>query len=264
MDCTICGKPALPGAMLCAPCKAALKRAKYVTAQEDVRRPSVIDVRRAQRRPRQASAAEGSEVPAPTPVNADAAATARLARRIFGGIIVLAAVLGGASYFGLRELSARSHDEAQVAPAPTPETQPATPAVDVAVPPSTPPTSAERSVPAEPTEAEVAHAKAAAAKLAASRAKRPVAKDGASFATANGDPPDAVPMPEPEKPAPAPPPPPPPAPDRWQSMRDAIAQCDREGLFSGIICGQKARIQYCEGYWGKVPQCPGPTANPER
>ena len=47
-------------------------------------------------------------------------------------------------------------------------------------------------------------------------------------------------------------------------MRDALTQCDREGVFAGVICGQKVRIQYCEGYWGKVATCPGPTANPER
>ena len=55
MDCTICGKPSLPGAMLCAPCKAALKRARYVTVQEDMRRSSVIDVRRQPRHARSPS-----------------------------------------------------------------------------------------------------------------------------------------------------------------------------------------------------------------
>jgi hypothetical protein len=64
--------------------------------------------------------------------------------------------------------------------------------------------------------------------------------------------------PEPAKPAPAPAPsPPPPAPDRWQNMRDAQAQCDREGLIDGLICGQRVRMQYCDGYWGKVAQCQG-------
>ena len=95
--------------------------------------------------------------------------------------------------------------------------------------------------------------------------KRASPRSVATFATVNGDPPDASsPPPAPEKVAALPVAPPPPAPDRWQSMRDSIALCDRENLINGIICGQKARIQYCEGYWGKVPQCPGPTINPER
>lgn len=50
---------------------------------------------------------------------------------------------------------------------------------------------------------------------------------------------------------------PPPVPDRWQNMRDAQAQCDREGLIGGLICGQRVRMQYCDGYWGKVAQCQG-------
>jgi hypothetical protein len=54
----------------------------------------------------------------------------------------------------------------------------------------------------------------------------------------------------------------PPPPDRWQQMSDALARCDREGGFSGFICDQRARLDSCEGYWGKVPQCPNPPENP--
>jgi hypothetical protein len=62
------------------------------------------------------------------------------------------------------------------------------------------------------------------------------------------------------------PPKPPPAPvrpavDRWQTMSDALGNCDRDGAINGFICGQRVRIQYCDGYWGKVPQCPGAVSN---
>ena len=61
---------------------------------------------------------------------------------------------------------------------------------------------------------------------------------------------------------PAPLPAPPPPPDRWQTMRDDLARCDREGGFGGFICDQRVRIASCEGYWGRVPQCPLPPENP--
>jgi hypothetical protein len=95
--------------------------------------------------------------------------------------------------------------------------------------------------------------------------KRSKLPAGASFATANGDPPEAIPVaPEPEKIAAAAPPPPRVVPDRWQNMRDALVQCDSEGIIGGLICGQRVRMQYCDGYWGKVAQCPGAAAAYER
>ncbi|MEO8344815.1 MAG: hypothetical protein ABI607_03885 [Betaproteobacteria bacterium] len=273
MDCTICGKPTLLGAMLCAPCKAALKRARYVTVQEDMRRPSVIDVRRSARRvsaqvPSQ-TPTPGPESPLPVPIPTDAAANAQLARRIFGGIFILAAVLGSASYFGLRDLSARPQEvstaNATVVDAAPAAAVPVTAPAPMAAPPVAAPTTPQRPDAAEmPVNAEGVERKLPFTSSAAtSTGRRTTSRNTASFATTSGDPPDAVPMPEPEKPQPLPAPPPPPVPDRWQNMHDAIAQCDREGVFSGIICGQKVRIQYCEGYWGKVDICPGPTVNPE-
>jgi hypothetical protein len=69
----------------------------------------------------------------------------------------------------------------------------------------------------------------------------------------------AAPPPVPQ-PAPAPRPAPPPR-DRWQIMADEIAQCGRDGFFSGVICEQKIRIKYCEGYWGQTAQCPSGIPN---
>jgi hypothetical protein len=46
-------------------------------------------------------------------------------------------------------------------------------------------------------------------------------------------------------------------PDRWQSMNEALARCSRENFLAGIVCGERARLQYCDGFWGQVPQCRG-------
>jgi hypothetical protein len=48
-----------------------------------------------------------------------------------------------------------------------------------------------------------------------------------------------------------------PQPDRWAQMHEAMARCKREDFFRRIGCEQSVGLQYCEGYWGKVPQCPG-------
>jgi hypothetical protein len=269
MNCTICGKPTLPGAMLCGPCKAALKRARYMTVQEDMRRPSVIDVRRASRRvrapaptpmPAAAKIAPDSVPPAPIPAASDF--NSALGRRIFIGIFVVAAILGSVSYFGLRELGAHAGDAAPVSSAAAPGDE-ASPSV--AAPAKEEPAAAPLQV-ATPVMPAAVVPDPQLPPAAKPPLKRAQTASRATFATTNGDPPDAVYVaPEPEKPAPAPaPPPPPPAPDRWQTMRDAQAQCDRQGVIDGLICGQRVKMQYCDGYWGKVPQCQGANVPYER
>jgi hypothetical protein len=44
-------------------------------------------------------------------------------------------------------------------------------------------------------------------------------------------------------------------PDRWQAMNAELARCSRENFIAGILCDQRTRWQYCDGYWGQVPQC---------
>ena len=44
--------------------------------------------------------------------------------------------------------------------------------------------------------------------------------------------------------------------DRWQMFAEALAACAKEQLFGRFVCEQRARGRFCEGYWGKVPQCP--------
>ena len=267
MDCTICGKTSLPGAMLCAPCKAALKRARYVTVQDDMRPPSVIDVRRQRRRARAPVARTEAAPPAQLPAARER--QSKLVRRVVIGVVLLVVALGGASYFTQRDLGARSRAESGVAPAIAPEVR-----HEVAASGAAPGNADAKGVPSAVEQsknvtigAEVAPVTPPSTKLGATAAvKRTMPANRATFATANGDPPDAVaPPPEPLVIAAAPPPTPArPIPDRWQNMREALAQCDREGVFGGLVCGQRVRIQYCEGYWGKVAQCQGAAATYER
>lgn len=52
--------------------------------------------------------------------------------------------------------------------------------------------------------------------------------------------------------------------DRWQRLDEEIAQCTRADFITRVICGQRARFRYCNGYWGKVPQCPGSPSTADR
>ena len=49
------------------------------------------------------------------------------------------------------------------------------------------------------------------------------------------------------------------APDRWEAMIAAITRCSRESFLTGVVCSERVRLQYCDGYWGEVPQCRGAT-----
>ena len=52
--------------------------------------------------------------------------------------------------------------------------------------------------------------------------------------------------------------------DRWAQFAEDLHRCERETFLSRVVCDQRVRIRYCDGYWGKVPQCPGGVANPDR
>jgi hypothetical protein len=47
--------------------------------------------------------------------------------------------------------------------------------------------------------------------------------------------------------------------DRWTRMSDELSRCTREDFIMRVICDQRVRLRYCNGYWGKAAQCP---ANP--
>ena len=50
--------------------------------------------------------------------------------------------------------------------------------------------------------------------------------------------------------------------EAWRIRRDrlvalgAMARCAGDTFFKRVACEQGVGQQYCEGYWGKVPQCP--------
>ena len=67
----------------------------------------------------------------------------------------------------------------------------------------------------------------------------------------------ASPPPEVAAAAPKPPPATQPVVDRWTRMRDELSRCTREDFIARVICDQRVRFRYCDGYWGKVVQCPG-------
>ena len=52
-------------------------------------------------------------------------------------------------------------------------------------------------------------------------------------------------------------------PDRWQLLTAAMSRCERENVLVGVVCKERARLQYCESHWGDAPQCPssGPSNN---
>jgi hypothetical protein len=55
-----------------------------------------------------------------------------------------------------------------------------------------------------------------------------------------------------------------PAVDRWTQFAEELHRCQSETFLSRVVCDQRVRIRYCDGYWGKVAQCPGAIANPDR
>lgn len=51
--------------------------------------------------------------------------------------------------------------------------------------------------------------------------------------------------------------------DHWRRMDDALSRCTREDFITRVVCGQRVRFRYCDGYWGRATQCPANPA-PER
>ena len=51
------------------------------------------------------------------------------------------------------------------------------------------------------------------------------------------------------------------APDRFEQLASALGRCERENVIVGLVCKERARLQYCEGEWGVVPECPAAVAS---
>ncbi len=249
--CTICGKAAATGELLCPPCRAALKRASHVTVQE------LPHYRAPVRRSRKVRPEVAHDV-VPTPPPRVPAARAMRVALVVGGVVLAA----GTAWL-MRNQAAAPAVAAVAAPVPAlranathaagPGNTAGTPPADI---PATPqPAALAPAVPLPERAAAARNAAAARARAEALRAELnvPAAPQAMSEAPSAPPEPASAPVPVPRAP---------PAPDRWQQMGDALAQCDREGGFTGFICDQRVRLRSCEGYWGRVPQCPEPPENP--
>lgn len=42
----------------------------------------------------------------------------------------------------------------------------------------------------------------------------------------------------------------------WDEMHDEIAACSTGDFLEGVMCQQRIRIRYCEGWWGRAGDCP--------
>ncbi|MBS0320991.1 MAG: hypothetical protein JSR18_10660 [Proteobacteria bacterium] len=255
MNCNICGFANAAESRFCKKCGAAL----IVPGGADVPAAATATVAAA-------PAATGASVPL-----GDVGATRKLPLLPF---VMLAVVLAIAifvafrmMYYGKSETSIVADTAVATPPGATATTAPADAAT---TPPADAGSSASTSAPApEP-------APPAPGASASTPEPTAAAHDGEAPAPAHS----APKKPAPAKPRTAPPPPAPaPAPkqnvvaavtapasaqvaaapqkDRWAQMLDAVnVQCAKETFLNKVICEQKVRAQYCDGYWGKVTQCP--------
>ena len=234
MTCSICGKGTVPGAMLCRPCKAALKRARQFTVQELPGAPVVV-----------MSSRDAIPLVSSSPRPRRIAVSDRQQRVALGALAV--ALFSAAAFVGGRGLAAARAESplpalvtlAPRVPLPPPQFVVATADVLPAAPRSAPARRAPTvpSLPAAVLPTVPADAAAPATlTLAQASEVRAAAPTTATI----------------------------PAPDRWQAVSDALARCAEEGGLGGFICDQRVRLDACAGHWGRVAQCPAPSlpANP--
>jgi hypothetical protein len=250
VNCEFCGSPSLHGAKLCAACRSALKRARHDPV-------SVLDALQKSKSATRRRNRQKDTVTTLPPMGATPPRRRGPAPAVVGGILAILCLLtygllqhlDGSARAGLPvqvEANAPVDATAQSSPAmPTPATDPAPAGTDASlIPPSTqPPQSMPDSV--EPLPVEPSHVVAPRPKH-----KAPPAPPA---------PPVEVIMPTIPAPAPEPPPPPPkpaPPPTRESQLAAAFAACTSSDALEKAICQQRARVDFCEGYWGLVPQCP--------
>jgi hypothetical protein len=261
MSCQICGRRSAPGAKLCADCRAARKRAYDATITQPLlammgagtvsrtlsrlRRSDSSPEAKARRAARKATAA--AEKSPSTAAVAAAAPVAAGSRAILWALLAIGVVIAGIAGW---HLPTRTPD-VETAPAATPA-QPAPDAEPARMTP--PPTTPATALPPLPTIVErelIPNSHAAGKPATTKRAPAPKAVAPAPEPPAEVEV-VRVPPPEPAPPAPKPVP----RADPWQQMNEAIGRCPA-GFLGRVVCEQKVRLQYCEGQWGKVPQCPG-------
>ncbi len=226
--------------MLCRPCKAALKRARQFTVQALPGAPISVT-------------SPGDPFPVTLPPRPERRASVADRRRRMALAALAVALFAAAAFVGGRGLAtARGERQAPMLTTidplpPVPPPQFALPVPDVlpaAVRHAQPAAAVKRSAiaPALPAREPVDRMPAAAPSASMmALAQAPEPSRAAPVATAAA-----------------------PAPDRWQTVSDALARCAEEGGLGGFICDQRVRLDACDGYWGRVAQCPAPSlpANP--
>lgn len=291
--CAICGRQAHRGSV-CQDCRAALKRARDETVSRfqplalagaggaAITDPQLRDERRRALRP---VARTPASIPLPEPIEVGAA-RANGSRFVWAivSLMVLAAIVVAAGVINGAIEAARSAAQTPPAPSAAPASEPA---------PAPAPVVAERAepviapMPRETTvgvgvqdevaarmhlapvlPAAVVTPPAVAATRPAGRARtavpeappatmeaRPVAPPVAAPETAS------APVRRPTATAASGATRAQPRQDRWERMAGAMQACSTEEFLGRVICEQKVRLEYCEGYWGQVAQCPGGPVN---
>lgn len=266
MSCQICGRRSEPGAKLCPDCRAARKRAYDATITQPLlalagagtvsrtlarlRRPDNSPEAKARRAARKAKAAAQA---GPTAAASQAAATPwHFSRSILWAVLAIGVVIAAIAGWHLPTRAPEAPDAGATSstiPASLPP--PVTDAEPARINP--PAASAPAQLPALPTIVErelVPHAPAAVKPIPSKRVI-----PSPKVVTPAPEPPAEVEIVK-AQPAPAPPAPQPVRVDPWQQMSEAIARCPA-GFLGRVVCEQQVRLQYCEGQWGKAPQCPG-------
>lgn len=269
MKCTICGGRTLPGAKLCLPCRAALRRARDDTVSEFLPLPrrlealavsgmstlsrpiSIIAKRRARRRSRDATNVPSINVklaPSYPPLRAAA--------------IALFAMAVGVLAYGFAEQLRGDHQASLVPPDRPVDAKPV--AQQTFVSPASLAAEARTVVMAPAEQPNVVPEQPAARAVAPPVVQHRPRKTAPApsplplkVEAPTTTPVEVTPLVVAAAPAP---PAPKVAPNRWQLLAAALDRCSGN-LFARIACAHVARAQYCDGYWGQVTQCPAGVAN---
>ncbi len=255
MSCSICGRGAMPGAKLCAQCKAALKRARHETVSqlEPLRRGTSGASGRRTPRPDRAANERRRNGPAGSSLRSF---PRRL--RLPAMVVALGVAIVVAGYFGTPWQSAgAAHDESSLTGAPSsPPAQQVVATVEPVADRTSQSASPVEASPATPPQPKPTATRGPAKAASARPEPAPPAIAFADFESAiEPRAPPTTPEPPPVRETP---------PDRWQLLADALVKCESETFLANVVCVQRARWQYCDGHWGKVPQCPAMNSSYER
>jgi hypothetical protein len=236
---------------LCAQCKAALKRVRYDTVSQQMPLP-----RQARGGERSRASARMADGVAPSAPRHNGTISLR-GMRIPLVLGAMAAIVGSGGYFIVRQIHAATPPEPVAASSASAVDRnadtarnPASASPSVAqasiASPAAMPQAVDTAASGEDTKAVVAKPR-----NAPRGAKAPLVAVGPPAPELSPEPPPApvVVAAAPALPAPRPP-------DRMQLLAQAFAQCPQDSLLPQMICEQKARIQYCDGYWGRTSLCP--------